>query len=192
VTTPSEVTLFLQEAAAGSSKAADRLLPLVYGELRALAQRQLGRESAGHTLQATALVHEAYLRLIDQTKARFQDRNHFFAVAATAMRRILIDHARTRGRAKRGGGAVRVELDAAADAAAASGIDLIALDDAMVKLEAVDPRKARLVELRYFGGLTIEETAALLDISLATAKREWLVAKGFLYREMTGESAPHE
>lgn len=189
---PAEVTLILQNAVSGDSRAADRLLPLIYDELRELAQRQLRRESPAHTLQPTALVHEAYLHLVDQSKASFNDRHHFFAVAATAMRRILIDHARSRGRVKRGGGQRRVELDAAVDAVAASGVDLQELDAAMLKLGEVDARKAKLVELRFFGGLTIEEAAKVLEISPATAKRDWVVAKGFLYREITGEQAPHE
>ncbi len=189
---PAEVTLILRDAVGGDARAADRLLPLIYDELREMAQRQLGRESPAHTLQPTALVHEAYLHLVDQSRASFHDRHHFFAVAATAMRRILIDHARTRGRLKRGSGQKRVELDAAVDAVAESGVDLQDLDAAMTRLEAVDARKSKLVELRFFGGLTIEEAAKVLDVSPATAKREWVVAKGFLYREITGEQVPNE
>lgn len=189
---PAQVTLILREVVEGDERAADRLLPLIYDDLRAMAQRQLGNESPGHTLQPTALVHEAYLHLVDQSQATFHDRHHFFAVAATAMRRILIDHARTRGRVKRGGGQKRVELDAAVDAVVASGVDLQDLDVAMKKLDAVDARKAKLVELRFFGGLTIEQAAEVMGISPATAKREWAVARGFLYREVTGEQAPNE
>ena len=137
-----DLTLILHESVGGDARAADRLLPLIYDELRQMAQRQLGRESPAHTLQSTALVHEAYLHLVDQSRASIHDRDHFFAVAATAMRRILIDHARTRGRVKRGGGQKRVELDAAVDAVAESGVDLQDLDAALKRLEAVDVRKS--------------------------------------------------
>ena len=189
---PVDVTLLLRNAVGGDARASDQLLPLIYAELKEMAQRQLRRESPGHTLQPTALVHEAYLHLVDQSGASFHDRHHFFAVAATAMRRILIDHARTRGRLKRGGGQHRVDLDDAVDAVAESGVDLQDLDAAMKALETVDSRKAKLVELRFFVGLTIEQAADVLHISPATAKREWLVAKGFLYRKINGEDGPHE
>jgi RNA polymerase sigma-70 factor, ECF subfamily len=165
--------------------ARDALLPVVYEELRRQARRAMRREDAGHTLQPTALVHEAYLRLIDQRRAHWESRSQFFAVAAQAMRRILVDHARTRGRDKRGGGATPVTL-ADADAAVESGdaVDALALDDALTRFAAIDPAKARLVELRYFGGLSIPEAAAALGISQATAGREWAVARAWLRREL--------
>lgn len=184
---PTDVTIMLRNMATGDPRAADKLLPLIYDELRDMARRQLVNERASHTLQATALVHEAYLHLVDQAQATFNDRHHFFAVAAVAMRRILVDHARTRGRQKRGGELQRVELDAAVDAVADSGIDLQELDSALQRLSDVDSRKAKLVELRFFGGLTIEAAASVLSISPATAKREWVIAKGFLFRELNGE-----
>jgi len=187
-----QVTLLLRDAAGGDSRAADRLLPLIYDELRAMAQRQLGREGPAHTLQPTALVHEAYLHLVDQSGANYADRHHFFAVAATAMRRILVDHARTRGRLKRGAGRKRVGLEEAEDVVGQSGVDLQDLDAAMQTLEAIDPRKSKLVELRFFGGLSIEEAASVLGVSVATAKRDWVVAKGLLYREISGRQALDE
>jgi len=184
-----DVTVLLQSAVAGDSRAADLLLPAVYEELRALAQSQLGRERAGHTLQATALVHEAYVHLVDQSRSNFRDRQHFIAVATTAMRRILVDHARGRGRVKRGGGIARVSLEAVAGIVAAKDVDIVGLDDALAKLAAVDERKSKLVELRFFGGASIEEAADILGVSTATAKREWQVARAFLYREMTVEGS---
>jgi len=182
-----EITEILMAAREAPERAADRLLPLIYDQLKALAQRHLGRENPGHTLQATALVHEAYVHLVDQTRATFRDRHHFFAVAATAMRRILVDHARTKGRTKRGGDRKRIELDMVVDLAADTGIDLPSLDAALERLNQVDERKAKLVDLRFFAGLTIEEAAEVLELSPATAKRDWIVAKGILYRELTGE-----
>ena len=187
-----DVTVLLQSAVAGDSRAADLLLPAVYEELRALAQSQLGRERAGHTLQATALVHEAYVHLVDQSRSNFRDRQHFIAVATTAMRRILVDHARGRGRVKRGGGIARVSLEAVAGIVAAKDVDIVGLDDALAKLTAVDERKSKLVELRFFGGASIEEAADILGVSTATAKREWQVARAFLYREMTVEGSTND
>lgn len=187
-----DVTVLLQSAVAGDSRAADLLLPAVYEELRALAQSQLGRERAGHTLQATALVHEAYVHLVDQSRSNFRDRQHFIAVATTAMRRILVDHARGRGRVKRGGGIARVSLEAVAGIVAAKDVDVVGLDDALAKLAAVDERKSKLVELRFFGGASIEEAADILGVSTATAKREWQVARAFLYREMTVEGSTND
>ena len=187
-----DVTVLLQSAVAGDSRAADLLLPAVYEELRALAQSQLGRERAGHTLQATALVHEAYVHLVDQSRSNFRDRQHFIAVATTAMRRILVDHARGRGRLKRGGGIARVSLEAVAGIVAAKDVDIVGLDDALAKLAAVDERKSKLVELRFFGGASIEEAADILGVSTATAKREWQVARAFLYREMTVEGSTND
>lgn len=187
-----DVTVLLQSAVAGDSRAADLLLPAVYEELRALAQSQLGRERAGHTLQATALVHEAYVHLVDQSRSNFRDRQHFIAVATTAMRRILVDHARGRGRVKRGGGMARVSLEAVAGIVAAKDVDIVGLDDALAKLAAVDERKSKLVELRFFGGASIEEAADILGVSTATAKREWQVARAFLYRQMTVEGSTND
>jgi RNA polymerase sigma factor (TIGR02999 family) len=184
------VTRLLVEWQNGNQQALDRLLPLVYRELRAIASRYLARESAGHTLQSTALVHEAYLRLVHQRSARWENRSQFFGIAAQMMRRILVDHARHRQRAKRGGGAVTLSLDdAMAAAAPETNLDLLALDDALKTLAAIDPRGARIVELRYFGGLTIEETADLMALSTGTVKREWNTARAWLYREIHARPA---
>ena len=158
------------------------LLPLVYKELRRLAQSYLNRERPGHTLQGTALVHEAYLRLIDQREVQWRDRNHFFALSAELIRRILVDHARSKMAEKRGGDHVKLSLEEGMDAAVAGDVDLIALDDALELLARTDPQQSRIVELRYFAGLKIEETAEVLNISPATVKRDWTVAKAFLKR----------
>ena len=185
---PSGITELLAAWAAGDRRAADRLLPAVYDELRRQAARAMRREPDGSTLQPTALVHEAYLRLVDQ-RAPWHSRAQFFGVAAQAMRRVLVDHARARHAAKRGGGAPQITLgDAAAQqpgAAADSAADVLALHDALTRLAALDPDQARLVELRYFAGLTIEETAAALGSSPATVKREWAVARAWLHRELS-------
>jgi RNA polymerase sigma factor (TIGR02999 family) len=179
-----DVTGLLQAWGGGDSAALDRLVPIVYDELHRQAQRYLRRENPGHTLQTTALVHEAYLRLVDQREARWQNRAQFFGVAAQAMRRILVDHARRHQAAKRGGSAVPVTLEEGAVAAAGSGVDLVALDDALTRLAALDPQQARVVELRYFTGLGIEETAEALGISPATVKRDWAMARAWLKREL--------
>jgi RNA polymerase sigma-70 factor, ECF subfamily len=180
-----DVTGLLHAWGAGDGAALEALLPAVYDELRRQARRALRRERIGHTLQPTALVHEAYLRLVDQSRARWENRAQFFAVAAQAMRRILVDHARTRGRAKRGGGVTPVTLaDADAPAASTTGVDALALDDALTRFAALDPRKARLVELRFFAGLSIPEAAAVIGVSEATAVREWAVARAWLRREL--------
>jgi RNA polymerase sigma-70 factor (ECF subfamily) len=179
-----EVTQLLLDWGNGDKAALDKLVPVVYQELRRLAGYYMRRERPGHTLQTSALVNEAYMRLVDYKQMRWQSRAHFFAVAAQAMRRILVEHARKRHFAKRGGGAVQVSFDEAATVSAKQAADLIALDDALTSLEAIDPRKSRIVELRYIGGLNIEETAEVLDISPATVQREWRAAKAWLYREI--------
>ncbi len=179
-----DVTQLLVDWSNGDQQALERLLPLVYDELRRRARLYLSRERDGHTLQPTALVNEAYLRLIDQTRVRWQDRTHFLAVAAQVMRRILVDHARTRKRSKRGGGAAAVGLDEVQLAAPERAVDLVALDDALEALAQLDPRQAAIVEQRYFGGMTIEETAQRLGISPATVKRDWEGARAWLYREL--------
>ncbi len=178
------VTRLLADAADGSEHAVARLLPLVYRELRALAASQLRRERRNHTLQPTALAHEAYLRLVDQ-EIPWQNRSHFFAIAAQAMRRVLIDYARAQHAVKRGAGAARVTLDEAVALVEAQSIDLIALDEALSRLAARDPREAKIVELRFFGGLEVEETAELLHLSPATVKREWVTARAWLKLELT-------
>lgn len=183
------VTQLLIRVQAGDSGALDRLLPLVYDELQRLARRHIRKERRNHTLQSTALVHEAYLRLVGQAPSALQTRTHFFAVAANLMREILVDHARRHKSAKRGGGAFRVTLDDALEQAPKADLDLVALDEALLALASVDPAKARLVELRYFGGLTIEESAAVLGLSLATVKRHWSLARAWLYREISQTSA---
>lgn len=179
-----DVTELLVRWNHGEIAARDALMPLVYDELRRVARRNLAGQPSGHTLQATALVHEAYLRLVRRDSANFQGRIHFFAMAAQMMRQILIDHARKALAAKRGGHAVTVTLEESnvANPENTSDIDLIALDDAMKQLAALDPRQSRIVELRFFGGLSIEETAEAVDISPATAKREWATARVWLHR----------
>jgi RNA polymerase sigma factor (TIGR02999 family) len=180
-----EFTRLLLEARAGSSDAAGQVFARVYAELKAIAQRALRGERAGHTLQATALVHEAYLKLVEQREVEWQGRVHFLAIAAQAMRRVLVDHARARAAAKRGGGRAALTLaDSGIDLPAAD-IEFEALNEALERLGAVDAQQARLVELRFFGGLRIEETAAVLDVSPATVKRDWALAKAWLYRELT-------
>ncbi|HEY2065792.1 MAG TPA: sigma-70 family RNA polymerase sigma factor [Gemmatimonadaceae bacterium] len=179
------VTELLRAWGAGDAAASEALVPLVYAELRRQARRALRREGEGHTLQATALVHEAWLRLDGQHDARWESRTQFLAVAAQMMRRVLVDHARTRRARKRGGGATQVSLGEAIQAVAAPDeVDVLALDDALGRLAVLDPRKARLVELRYFAGLSIPEAAAVLGISPATVGREWVVARMWLRREL--------
>lgn len=182
------VTALLAKWGGGDREALDALTPLIYDELRRLAKAYLRRERANHTLEGTALVHEAYMRLVDQRAVEWRNRSHFFAIAAECIRRILVDHARARVTAKRGGNEVKLSLDEALiPAAPAEGgveIDLIGLDDALNALGAADHQQSRIVELRFFGGLTIEETAGVLDISPATVKRDWVMAKAFLKREM--------
>jgi len=181
-----EITLMLQQWGGGKQEALDALLPLVYEELRRQASRYLRRERAGHTLQTTALIHEAYLKLIDQRTVNWQNRAHFFGIAAQAMRRILVDYARGKHRAKRGGSGEDLPLEAAALIVSQERkIDLVALDEALERLAEFDARQARIVELRYFSGLTIEETAEVLRISPATVKSDWNVAKAWLRHEIT-------
>ena len=180
------VTELLRAWGAGDVQASESLVRLVYAELRRQAALALRREGEGHTLQPTALVHEAWLRLGDQDAARWESRTQFFAIAAQMMRRVLLDHARTRHALKRGGGAVQVSLSGAggAEAGALDAVDLIALDDALARLAVLDPQKARLVDLRYFAGLSIPEAAAVLGVSTATVGREWAVARMWLRREL--------
>jgi RNA polymerase sigma factor (TIGR02999 family) len=178
-----DVTSLLVAWSRGDRMALDRMLPLVYGQLREIAARQFRRESPGHTLQPTALVHEAYLKLIDQTRVDWKNRAQFFGVAAQMMRRILIDHARAQRTAKRGG-AKLVSLDTATAIVAALIPDVLVLDEVLARLSALDPRKGQLVELRCFGGLTIEEAAHVLAVSETTIKQEWRLAKAWLHREL--------
>ena len=180
------ITTLLQAWGGGDSAALDQLVPIVYDELHRQAERFLRREAPGHTLQTTALVNEAYLRLIDQRQAHWQNRAQFFGIAGQLMRRILVDHARAHRAAKRGGDAVQVTLDESAVEATGSDLDLLALDDALTRLATLDPQQAKVVELRYFTGLGIEETAEALDISPATVKREWAMARAWLKRELGG------
>jgi len=178
------LTTDLSAAAAGDGPAAARLMPLVYDQLRALAQKHMAAERADHTLQATAVVHEAYVRLIDQTRAEWRDRNHFFAVAANMIRRILVDHARARRAAKRGHDRSRLSLSPDVDSSGGGPLDLLDLDDALQRLAALDQRQARVVELRYFGGLTIADAADALGVSTTTVENEWAVARAWLRRAM--------
>jgi len=180
------ITEMLRQWSGGKTEVMDDLLPLIYEELRRRAAAYLRRERPNHTLQPTALVHEAYLRLIDQRQDNWASRDHFFAIAAQAMRRILVDHARGRHRQKRGGSNEDLPLeDALLAAADEASVDLIALDEAMKRLAKLDPKQERIVELRYFGGLSLDEAANALSISRATAARDWQVAKAWLHREMT-------
>ncbi|NOT61186.1 MAG: sigma-70 family RNA polymerase sigma factor [Acidobacteria bacterium] len=186
---PQDVTQLLLAWSAGDQAAFDQLLPLVNDELRRLARAYMRGERRGHSLQTSALVNEAYLRLVDQQQVQWQNRAHFFGIAAQLMRRILIDYARKHQYAKRGGGAVRVSLDEAAAVTEARAAEVLAVDEALDKLAAMDARKGRLVELRFFGGLTEEETAEVLRVSVPTVQREWRAAKAWLHRLLTaGES----
>ena len=184
---PQEVTQLLVDWGNGNQAALDRLMPLVYTELRQLARRYMRRERLGHTMQTTALIHEAYLRLVDQNPVRWENQAHFFGIAARLMRQILIEHARSHSRAKRGGGAGTISLDEAALVLQARAAELLALDDALERLAAIDPRKSRVVELRFFGGLSAEETARVLNIAPNTVLRDWRLAKAWLHREITHE-----
>jgi RNA polymerase sigma factor (TIGR02999 family) len=186
---PEEVTQLLVAWSNGDQSALDRLIPLVHDELHRLAHRYMGREHSGHTLQTTALVNEAYLRLIDAGNMRWQNRAHFFAISANLMRRILVDYARSRNYVKRGGEAHHVSLDEAAIFSEDRAPDLVALDDALQGLAAFDPRKSRVVELRFFGGLSVGESAEVLNVSPDTVKRDWRLAKSWLLRELSGEKS---
>jgi RNA polymerase sigma factor (TIGR02999 family) len=190
MTTPSstrqEVTQLLGEWSGGDERALEKLFPLVQPELHRLAHHYMSRERAGHTLQTTAILNEAYLRLVENTQP-WQNRIHFVAAAAQLMRRIMVDHARERRSLKRGGGALRVTLDEAAWVSETRSEELLALDEALEELAAQDPRKNQIVELRYFGGLTVEETAEFLKLSPRTVEREWTMAKAWLYRALTEE-----
>jgi RNA polymerase sigma-70 factor (ECF subfamily) len=190
---PAEITRILHEWRAGSREALDRLIPIVYDELKILASRQLAREWRQNRLDTTAVVNDAYVKLFRQRDVDWQNRGHFFAIAAQLMRRILVDHARRDLRERRGGHAVHLGLtDADRKPAERSvdAVDAVALDRALAKLQAIDPEQVRLVELRFFAGLTVEETAAALAVSPATVKREWAAAKAWLYRELTRGQTP--
>ena len=183
-----EITGLLLDWGNGDKAALDRIIPLVYQELRRVAHRQMRRERAGDTLQTTALINEAYLRLIDYRQVRPRDRAHFLAIAAQAMRRILIERARSRHSAKRGSGGQKVSLDEVGDVSDERAADLVALDDALNNLAIIDPRKAQIVELKYFGGMTIPETAEILEVSTPTIERDWQMARIWLHREIRGKS----
>lgn len=185
---PREVTQLLVAWSNGDQEALEKLIPMVYDELRRLARRYMNREHAGHTLQTTALVNEAYLRLIEQKDVKWQNRAHFFAISAQLMRRILVSMARARHADKRGGEAPRVSLDEALVISDERAAELVALDDAMKELASLDPRRCQVVELRYFGGLSVEETAEVLKVSPDTVMREWKRAKAWLYSELNNDS----
>jgi RNA polymerase sigma factor (TIGR02999 family) len=180
------VSQMLAGWADGDAAARAALLSIIYDELHRLAHHYMRGERPGHLLQTTALVHEAYLRLVDVDRMQWRDRAHFFAMAATTMRRILVDHARGQGREKRGAGAVLTPIGSELPAPAPE-VDVLALDEALERLAAIDPQQAKVVELRYFAGMTIEETAAALDVSTGTVKRDWSVAKAWLYRELRAQ-----
>jgi RNA polymerase sigma-70 factor (ECF subfamily) len=179
-----EITQLLLSWSKGDKTALDQLVPLVYPELRRLARRYMRRENSAHTLQTSALINEAYLRIVDQQDVEWQDRAHFFAVAAQVMRHILIDHARSHRYGKRGAGAEHVPLDDVAVVSPERAADLVALDDALTRLAAIDERKSQIVEMRFFGGLTVEEIAAVMKLSPITIKREWRSAKAWLHLEI--------
>ena len=182
--THADVTELLQAWGRGDETAFKQLIPLVHAELRRIALRCMRDERAGHSLQATALVNEAYMRLVDINRINWQDRAHFLSMAARLMRRVLVDHARSRGYRKRGGGAVKVTLVDGLLVSHERGRDLVALDDALTALATVDDRKSRVIELRFFGGLSVEETAAILKVSVDTVMRDWKLAKAWLSREL--------
>jgi RNA polymerase sigma factor (TIGR02999 family) len=182
-----QVTRLLVDWRNGDEGALEQLIPLVHDELRRVARRHMAHERVGHTLQATALVNEAYVRLIDVRQVNWQDRAHFFAMSSRLMRRVLVDFARSKGYQKRGGGAQKVSLDEALIVSSEPGADLVALDDALAALAAFDARKAQVVEMRFFGGLSVEETAEALKVSVDTVMRDWKLAKAWLLRELAGQ-----
>jgi RNA polymerase sigma factor (TIGR02999 family) len=184
---PKEITQLLIQWSSGDRSALDKLMPLVYEELRKLAHHYMSRERAGHTLQTTALVNEAYARLVDQHGLTFESRAHFFGIAARAMRQILVEYARARAAEKRGGGRERVELDEAALVSEEPAMEMVALDEALRELAGFDERLARVVELRFFGGLSVEETAEVLRVSPNTVIRDWSTARAWLYKAVTGD-----
>jgi RNA polymerase sigma factor (TIGR02999 family) len=182
---PAQITELLQEWSEGRREALDSLMPLIYQELRRQASRYLKKERIGHTLQTTALINEAYLKLIDQHRVEWQNRTHFFAIASQAMRRILVDHARERHREKRGGAAENLPIEAADFVISPQkSVDLVALDEALTRLAEFDERQARIVELRYFSGLSIDETAEILEVSNVTVRRDWNLAKAWLHQQL--------
>jgi len=185
---PHQITQLLKEWGDGDQSARDQLMPLVYDELRRMAHQHMRKERPGHTLQTSALVHEAFVRLVDQSEVQWQNRAHFFGIAAQMMRRILVDYARSRGYAKRGGDARQVSLDEVAIVSEERAADVVALDDALTSLATIDSRKSQIVELRFFSGLSIEETAEVLAVSPGTVMRDWALAKAWLRREMTADS----
>lgn len=182
---PHEVTKLLKEWSDGSQTALEELMPLVYDELHRLAHQHMRREKPGHLLQTSALINEAYLRLVDQPQIHWENRSHFFGIAARLMRRILVDEARKRNFAKRGGAIIQVSLDEAANASQEQAASVVALDDALKSLEAIDARQSEIVELRFFGGLSIEETADVLKVSPGTVMRDWTFARAWLRNEMS-------
>ena len=184
-----EITQLLAEWREGNQSALDELYPLVYDELHRLARRYMSRERKGHTLQTTALINEAYVRLVDQKNVQWANRSHFFAISAQIMRRILIDHARRHAYAKRGGGAQQVSLEEAATVTPDVSGELLRLDEALKSLAAMDPRRSQVVELRYFGGLNNEEIAGVLQVSENTVTRDWNMARAWLYQQLTGSGA---
>jgi RNA polymerase sigma factor (TIGR02999 family) len=191
-TLPGEVTQLLIKWGAGDQAAFDELIPVVYEELKRLARRYMGKERFDHTLQTSALINEAYLKLVDSHTVEWQDRKHFFAVAAQIMRHILIDHARSYQYAKRGAGAEKVPLEEAEGIQIDRAEELLALDEALKELEAFDPRKSRITELRFFGGLTVEETAEVMELSPVTVMREWRAAKAWLRQVLTNREHPQD
>ena len=186
---PENITELLASYGRGDKESLDQLMPIVYDELRRQAARYLRREQAGHTLQTTALIHEAYVRLVDQRNMQWQNRAHFFGIAAQMMRRILVDHARSKKRAKRGGSEIRVSLGDVEVAAKDQELDVVALDEALERLARIDEQQSRVVELRFFSGLSVEETAEVMGISKSTVKRDWSMAKAWLHRELSGDIA---
>jgi RNA polymerase sigma factor (TIGR02999 family) len=188
MSTSHSVTQLLEQWNRGDREALDKLMPLIYEELRKMARRYMGQQNPGHTLQTTAVIHEAYLRMIKQKEKHFQNRAHFFAVAAQAMRHILVDYARARQTAKRGAAARPISLEEAALVTEERAGELVALDEALKELERLSKRQSRVVELRYFGGLTVEETATVLEVSPDTVMRDWSMAKAWLYRALSPAS----